>query len=217
MGEGVQAAPRSRRRALRWVGYGAVVVVLAGAGITAIGLRRPLVEVRWREVLAAARQRGTVHGRGLVYGADGAAWEYAVWGRFGKQFESRAMLSPRGEVGDPGASVLARCRVLECYGEDGAVSRLAERAGPSPAEDAEWGGRPALITRLKGSEVGMAPVEGIEGFCRVILDPESQLVRAVELFGGTDGRDELLGRCEYEYDLGLPPGFEELIGDPPGK
>ncbi len=203
---------RNRPLALALLG---LVVAAAAAAVLLTLWRRPVV--RWQAVLDAAARKRTVHGKGRVYVRDGPEWEYALWGTIGPdgRCASKGMLrqvglSPKGEAAAPQPEVLMLCQAMDYCGEGGIVVRLASDAADGVrARRERWGGREVLAVDVESPEgPGAEEAGGPDGW-RLFLDPETMLLLVMDLYVVEEGRRTVTGMCEYEYDVPLPPGFDE--------
>jgi len=213
-----RTAPDARRH---WrVAVPVAVAAVAVAALVVVGRARPAV--KWSAVLEAAGGRETMHGRGRVYLKDGTEWDYALWakiegaGRFITKGMARPVSLRPGEEelsSEPPPELPMLCDAMNCCGEGGIVERLSGAGGGrARARRCEWGGRAALMVEVETRKALGESGEGYpDGWC-FYLDPDAKLVRGMELFMVEEGELRLRGRCAYEYDLPLPPGFEEAPG-----
>jgi hypothetical protein len=207
-----------RRRSLTLAALALVVVaVVAAIGVLGVG-GRPVV--RWSEVLDALAQKETLRGQGRVYSADGPDWDYALWGKVGEGGSCtskgmlRAMELPGGRNADgPGPEVVVLCQAMDYCGENGIVARLAtDRSASGPARREKWRGREVLAAEVDSREVLGTEGAGIPESWRLLLDPATHLLLGMELYVTRGGERMVGATCEYEYDVPLPPGFEDAQG-----
>jgi hypothetical protein len=181
---------------------GLVIVVGVAAYLAARG--KPGVD--WPAVKAALMARETVHGQGRYFG-DGTEWDFAIWGavRPDGRYVSKGMMVLAGAVAeeDPSPEVLRISSAMDYCGQEGLVTELLRDGGErARARTGQWGGDRVLLAEVdKPGEVWV-----------VALEPETKLVLGMEMFVVEQGGRRLCGRCEYEYDRPLPPGFEQAPG-----
>jgi hypothetical protein len=195
---------------------GAALVIAVGAAIVwFVSAQSPAV--RWSDVLDAAAQRQTLRGLGRIYMGDGEEWEYALWGRVGEDgtWISKGMLRPvrlpNAEASEePNSQVVAACQAMDYCADDGIVSELARRADrPAQPRREEYAGRRALLVDIDSEETLGPGEEGRPDAWRLFLDPETKVLLDMEIYVGKDRGRALRGRCEYEYGIDLPAGFDE--------
>lgn len=211
-------ALRERMREGRaWWLLGCALVAAAGVGALIVARARPVVS--WTEVLQAAAARHTVHGVGRVQLAEGAEWECAIWAQVREMGEcaTEAMLRPVGaeaEAGEPDEAVLGVCEAMTYCGEQGLLTRLAGAMGRgAQAQPTVWGGREVLVVEVE-ARVGLeGPPAGYPEVGRLVLEPETRLLLAMELFAERQGERQLVAWCEYRYGEPLPPGFGGVASD----
>jgi hypothetical protein len=202
-----------RKRGPKWWWVAGLLAAAAAVGSWVVtGRGRPVV--RWVEVLEAARQRETIYGRCWLYPRDGSEWQYALWARREKEggWATKGLLVPTGAAGggEPTPELTVLCEAMDYFGEEGMVGRLSGRqSGRARAGRLERAGQLMWEVELDtpGGEAGGGP----DGW-RLLIDPKAKLVRRLEVFMTEAGTQRLRGWCDYEYDLPLPPGFEEAPG-----
>jgi len=196
----------------------AVALAVSAAVAALLFVVRPKFEVEWSEVLEAVGGCDTMHGHGRVCLRDGTEWDYALWARIkgpGRAV-TRGMVKPANEraaARDDAPEELAHlCNAMDVCGENGIVARLAAVGRVDAARRTEWGGEPILV-----AEVNTQQALGVRGevepdWWRLFVDRQTKRVVGVELFTAAGEGRLLSGTCEYDYDLPLPPGFEEAPG-----
>jgi hypothetical protein len=198
----------------------ALLVVLAAAAWLLLGRARPVV--KWSAVAESLHQRQTMHGKGRIYLSNGTEYAYALWGRImprgpcdvkgmalpvrtqGQEAELPAQASPQ---------LITLCNAMDYCGENGILTRLASGPrGPARARPGEWAGRAALVVDVPSPVPPAGEEAGYPDLFRLHIDTQTELVVCLELFLVEDGESKLRGRCDYWYDVALPPGFEEVPG-----
>jgi len=200
------------------------VAIAAGVlGWALAGRARPVL--KWSEVLEAVGQRNTMQGRGWLHLRDGTEWRYGLWARMesGGRVITKGMLVPVSAAAarKPTPELVGLCEAMSYCGEEGILRRLAARKGGLPAgrqagrargRRIAWAGRRAWELRFDTPKELQEEGRRYPDRWRFVIDPETKLVRRVELFVREDGEERLRGWCDYEYDRPLPPGFEEAPG-----
>jgi hypothetical protein len=177
----------------------------------------------WPASLKALDASKTMHGRGLCYLKDGTAWEYALWvrvrgpGDYQIKGLSRRVRPGPEEVPLPSApdpQFLELCGAMTYCGDGGVLTRLAHSpTGRVRGRTTEWQGRPASEFQfLTGEVLAESERDRYPDAWTFIVDPETGLVLASELFTVENGVRRLRARCSYEYGEPLPAGFEEAPG-----
>ena len=218
MKEEEQAASDAIGFRRKWGWWVAFVATAATAGIVLVLLVWPRPALRWAQVLEAVGERDTVYGRGHLYLPDGTEWDYALWARIEGPGRSvtRGMIRPANEraaARDVAPQELTPlCNAMDVCGENGIVARLAAVGRVDAARRTEWGGKPILVAEVNAQQALGVRGDGEPDWWRLFVDGQTKRVLGVELFAA-EGEGRLLrGTCEYDYDLPLPPGFEEAPG-----
>ena len=190
----------------------AVVLVIALLGAVAAWalLARARPVMRWSQVLEAVEQRETVHATGWLYPSPGMEWRYSLWARGEPrgEWESKGMLLPGvgAEEADPDAQVQELCDAMAtCW-------LPVHWGGKLTGRRVEWAGLPMWEFEIDPSREMRDGKEGRPYRWRLLVDPETRLVRRLEILVRQEGVQRLAGWCDYEYELPLPPEFEEAPG-----
>ena len=208
-----------RGGARRWVRWSAAMlpVVIAVGALVWLSVARGTREVSWPAALEAAEQRTTIHGMARFYLEDGSEWAYTLWVRVeeagpGTDEGLLGLLKVGGrraeEMRGPDPELVALCKAVNYYGHEGILRRLAAARGSAPAKRVALDEGSALVVELTGQEAfgrqGTPP-----HLWHLYLDPDTLLVRKLEVFADDAGVRLRRAVCEYEYDAPLPPGFDE--------
>jgi len=205
--------PRDRSRLARFVRrfwWVLVLIVLAAVALLAL-LARNANRVSWAEVRQVCGRQKTINGVGRAIDVNGREWQYALWVEVvgPSKFAPNVMLLP--PKGAPAAGLNRDFAELLAYldytGGFAYITALADRHRAARGKPTEWAGKPALEVTIPTpvdllNKRGLYPSYAPDAL-RFYLDPETKLIRALEVFkGGT-----LRAKVEYRYNLPLPKGF----------
>jgi hypothetical protein len=169
--------------------------------------------VSWASVEKAIGRQDTVRGLARVYLSDGSEWEYALWAKIEGpgQTVANGMVRPiggpprRGALpGKPHPELIALGQATDIAGARGIIRQLVASGGRyALGRRVEWRGRAALMVEAATPH----RQSGRPSAWRFVLDPQSKLVVSASMLAQEGGRTDLRVRCDYQYNLALPPGF----------
>jgi len=186
---------------------GALALPLAAAAAAGLLLTHAPPTLTPSEVRQALARRETVYARGWLYPTPGVEWHYALWAQKnpGGDWESKGMLVPGVGAGDaePTPQVQELCdAIASCWlprhWRGSLRGRRVERAG-----------LPVWEFQLDPSRHMRDQAKGRTYTWRLLVRPDTKLVQRLEISITQDGAQRLAAWCDYDYDLPLPPGFEQ--------
>lgn len=204
---------RPSRSGLLWVGAAAALVAV----VTILFLRL-FPPVSWVAVAEAMGRQDTMRGRARIYLSDGSEWEYALWASIhgrGKTMANgmaRPVRKPPGQQAlskKPDPALLMLGKAIDIGGPDGIIKQLVDSGHRYVlGRRIELRGQPAIVVEAKTPRRQPSAPGGGPDAWRLVLDPDSKLVLAASASMEEGGHSRLRARCEYEYNLALPPGFK---------